>query len=156
MHAAVASVSQMVLEAADAVCVVDTDATVEQFLRVATIRADSILVVVEPYFTSLETGRRMTRLGKLQGYDHVALVANKVRSEQESETVYEFATEHGLEVAGIVPHDLRMPDAEWAQSAPLDFDPDSPSIAAIDELGRRLLERCDQTRAVADGQASSA
>jgi len=46
-------------------------------------------------------------------------------------------------VAGIVPYDLRMPDAEWAQSAPLDFDPEAPSIAAIDELGRRLLERAE-------------
>lgn len=143
MHAAVAGVSQMVAAATDAVCVVDTDATVEQFLRVATIQADSILVVVEPYFTSLETGRRMTRLGKLQGYEHVALVANKVRNEQEEQDVHDFAAENELEVAGIVPHDTHMPDAEWAQSAPLDFDPDAPSIAAIDDLGRRLLERID-------------
>ena len=140
MHAAVAGVSQMVGEAGDAVCIVDTDATVEQFLRVATIRADAILVVVEPYFTSLETGRRMTRLGKLQGYERVALLANKVRSEQEGQAVHDFAGEHGLEVAGLVPYDLRLPDAEWAQSAPLDFDPDAPSIAAIDELAQRLAE----------------
>lgn len=141
MHAAVASVSQMAGEDRDGICIVDTDATVEQFLRVATIRADAILVVVEPYFTSLETGRRMTRLGKLEGYKRVALLANKVRSEQEAETVRDFAAEHGLEVAGLVPFDLGMPDAEWAQSAPLDFDSGAPSIAAIDELAGRLAEQ---------------
>ena len=141
MHAAVASVSQMAGEDREAICIVDTDATVEQFLRVATIRADAILVVVEPYFTSLETGLRMTKLGRLQGYDRIALLANKVRSEQEGVTVHDFAEEHGLEVAGLVPYDLRMPDAEWAESAPLDFDPDAPSIAAIDALAGRLAEQ---------------
>ena len=55
--------------------------------------------------------------------------------------MHEFAEEHGLEVAGLVPYDLRIPDAEWAESAPLDFDPDAPSIAAIDELAGRLADQ---------------
>ena len=140
MHAAVSSVSQMASEAAESVCIVDTDATVEQFLRIAAIRADAILVVVEPYFKSLETGRRMARLGKLQGYERIALVANKVRDEAERETVREFAAEHGLELVGVVPYDERLPESEWAQSAPLDFDPEAPAVAAIDDLARRLLD----------------
>jgi len=130
----------MASETGEGVCIVDTDATVEQFLRIAAIRADAILVVAEPYFKSLETARRMARLGKLQGYERVALVANKVRNRAERDTVHEFADEHGLEVAGVVPQDSRLPEAEWAQSAPLDFDPDTPAVAAIDELARRLVE----------------
>ena len=129
----------MASEAAESICIVDTDATVEQFLRIAAIRADAILVVVEPYFKSLETGRRMARLGKLQGYERIALVANKVRDERERQTVREFATEHGLEVAGVVPYDERLPESEWAQSAPLDFDPQAPAVAAIDDLAARLF-----------------
>ncbi len=140
MHAAVSSVTQMAAEAGDGVCIVDTDATVEQFLRIAAIRADQILVVVEGFFTSLECGRRMTRLGKLQGYENIALVANKVRSDAERETVYDFAAEHDLDIAGIVPFDDRLPASEWAQSAPLDFDENAPAIAAIDEFSRRLVE----------------
>lgn len=140
MHAAVSSVSQMAAEAGDGVCIVDTDATVEQFLRIAAIRADQILVVVEGYFTSLECGRRMTRLGKLQGYENIALVANKIRNEAERQTVYDFAAEHDLDVAGIVPFDDRLPASEWAQSAPLDFDENAPAIAAIDEFSHRLVE----------------
>lgn len=128
----------MASEAADGVCMVDTDATVEQFLRIAVIRADAVLVVVEPYFKSLETGRRMARLGTLQGYENVALVANKVRDEHD--TVHEFAREHGLAVAGVIPFDDRLPQSEWAQSAPLDFDPRSPAVAAIDELAQRLVD----------------
>lgn len=127
----------MAAEAADGVCIVDTDATVEQFLRIAVIRADAVLVVVEPYFKSLETGRRMARLGRLQGYEQVALVANKVRDEHDA--VYRFAEDHELEVAGVIPFDDRLPASEWAQRAPLDFDPRAPAIAAIDDLARRLV-----------------
>ncbi len=128
----------MASAAENGVCIVDTDATVEQFLRIAVIRADAVLVVVEPYFKSLETGRRMARLGRLQGYERVALLANKVRDEHD--TVHAFAEEHGLEVAGIIPFDDRLPQSEWAQEAPLDFDPHSPAVAAIEDLAQRLLD----------------
>ncbi len=128
----------MASAAEDRVCIVDTDATVEQFLRIAVIRADAVLVVVEPYFKSLETGRRMARLGRLQGYERVALLANKVRDEHD--TVHAFAEEHGLEVAGIIPFDDRLPQSEWAQEAPLDFDPHSPAVAAIEDMAQRLLD----------------
>ena len=138
----------MASAAEDGVCIVDTDATVEQFLRIAVIRADAVLVVVEPYFKSLETGRRMARLGKLQGYERVALLANKVRDEHED--VNAFAAEHGLEVAGLIPFDDRLPQSEWAQQAPLDFDPHSPAVAAIEDLAQRLL---DARRAVTVGGA---
>jgi CO dehydrogenase maturation factor len=139
----------MAADAADGVCIVDTDATVEQFLRIAVIRADAVLVVVEPYFKSLETGRRMARLGRLQGYEHVALVANKVRDEHDA--VYRFAEEHELEVAGVIPYDDRLPASEWAQSAPLDFDPQTPAIAAIDALARRLVEDSGRANGRRDG-----
>lgn len=128
----------MASNAEGGVCIVDTDATVEQFLRIAVIRADAVLVVVEPYFKSLETGRRMARLGKLQGYERVALLANKVRDEHD--TVYAFAAEHGLDVAGLIPFDDRLPQSEWAQEAPLDFDPYSPAVAAVEELAQRLTD----------------
>ena len=123
----------------EGVCIIDTDATVEQFLRIAVMRADVILVVVEPFFASLMAGERMTRLGKLQGYDNIALVANKVRGDAEREAVYDFASEHDLDVAGIVPFDDRLPASEWARSAPLDFDENAPAIAAIDEFSARLV-----------------
>jgi CO dehydrogenase maturation factor len=129
----------MAFEAPEAVCIIDTDATVEQFLRIAVMRADAILVVVEPFFTSLTAGERMTRLGKLQGYDNIALLANKVRDDAERERVYDFAREHGLEVAGVVPYDDRLPKSEFAQSAPIDYEPDTPAVRAIDEIARRLV-----------------
>lgn len=130
----------MAAQAAEGVCIIDTDATVEQFLRIAVMRADAILVVVEPFFTSLTAGERMSRLGTLQGYENIALLANKVRDDSEREMVYDFARENDLEVAGVVPYDDRLPKSEFAESAPIDYDADSPAIRAIEEIGVRLVE----------------
>ena len=45
----------------------------------------------------------------------------------------------GIAVAGTVPYDERLLDAERAASALLDFDPHAPAVTAIDELARELL-----------------
>ncbi len=44
----------------------------------------------------------------------------------------------GVAVAGTVPYDERLLDAERAASALLDFDPHAPAVTAIDELAREL------------------
>jgi CO dehydrogenase maturation factor len=97
-----------------------------------------MLAVVEPYYKSLETGRRMAVLAKDLGLERVALVANKIRDDRDLEAVREFSARHGLEVAGVIPFDERMPEAERAGAAPLDFAADAPAIAAIGELAGRL------------------
>src|SRR5438552_15675732 len=87
--------------------------------------------VVEPYYKSLETGRRMAVLAKDLGLERVALIANKIREDGELEAVREFAAQHGFGVAAVVPYDRSLPEAERARQAPLDFAPDGPAIAAI-------------------------
>ena len=63
-------------------------------------------------------------------------MANKIRDENELAAVRQFAAQHDLELAAVVPFDERMPEAERAEAAPLDFAPDAPAIAAIDEFAR--------------------
>ena len=96
-----------------------------------------MLIVVEPYFKSLETGRRMAALGKDLGLERVAVIANKVRDERELAAVHTFLDRHQLELTGVVPFDPSFQDAERAERAPLDFAPEAPAIAAIDEIARR-------------------
>jgi len=95
--------------------------------------------VVEPYYKSLETGRRLAALARDLGLERVALIANKIRDEQELAAVREFAGQHALEIAGVVPYDDNMPQAERAGAAPLDFAPHAPAVAAIGELAERLV-----------------
>ena len=96
-----------------------------------------MLVVVEPYFKSLETGRRMAVLGKDLGLARVAIIANKVRDERDRQAVDQFIERHGLELAGVVPFDDSFQGAERAGQAPLDFAPDAPAMEAIAALAHR-------------------
>jgi CO dehydrogenase maturation factor len=98
-----------------------------------------MFAVVEPYYKSMETGRRMSLLAKDLGLKRVALIANKVRDEREIEAVKQFAEQHGLELAAVVPFDENMPGAERAEAAPLDFAPDTAAVQAIGNFARESI-----------------
>lgn len=139
MHATVRSVIEAASERSEDVCILDTEASPEHLSRGTAKYADAMVCVVEPYFKSLETGRRMAVLARDLGLERVALVANKVRDERELEAVRQFAAQHELEIAGVVPYDERMPEAERAEAAPLDFAPDADAVAAIAALADHLI-----------------
>jgi CO dehydrogenase maturation factor len=138
MHATVRSVIEAASERTEDVCILDTEASPEHLSRGTARYADAMLAVVEPFYKSLETGRRMAVLAQDLGLERVALVANKIRDESDRRAVEEFARQEGLEVVGVVPFDERLPEAERARRAPLDFAPDSPAVAAIGELAQRF------------------
>jgi CO dehydrogenase maturation factor len=121
------------------VCILDTEASPEHLARGTARYADAMLAVVEPYYKSLETGRRMAVLAKDLGLERVALVANKIRDERDLSAVEEFARANGLEIAGVIPFDEQMPAAEREGVAPLDHAPDTAAVTAIGELAERLV-----------------
>ena len=137
MHATVRSVIETA--PAEDVCILDTEASPEHLSRGTARYADGLLAVVEPYFKSLETGRRMAALANDLGLERVALVANKIRDERDLAAVEEFAQQHGLAIAGVIPYDEQFAGAERARVAPLDFDDSSPAIEAIGKLARDFV-----------------
>src|SRR5215208_2246756 len=139
MHATVRSVIEAAGDRPEEVCIIDTEASPEHLSRGTARYADGMLLVVEPYFKSLETGRRMAVLARDLGLEHVGLVANKIRDDAELEAVREFATANDLEIAAVIPWDEHMPGAERAEAAPLDFAPDAPAVMAIGKLAREWV-----------------
>lgn len=139
MHATVRTLIDAASQDDAEVTVLDTEASPEHLTRGTAKYADAMLAVVEPYFKSLETGRRMAALARDLGLDRVLLVANKVRDDSELEAVREFADRHDLELLGVIPFDESLPAAERAEQAPLDHDPDAPAIRATAEIIERLL-----------------
>ena len=81
----------------------------------------------------------MAALARDLGLERVALVANKIRDERELEAVRQFAAQHRLEIAAVVPFDESLPEAERAQAAPLDFAPDAGAVAAIADFARESI-----------------
>ncbi len=139
MHAAVRGVIELASDSPEEICILDTEASTEHLLVATARHADAMFAVVEPYFTSLETGRRIAMLATDLGLKRVGMIANKVRGDEDVATVEAFAREHGVELVGAVPYDECFVKAERASRAPLDYDPDAPAMAAIAELVPRLL-----------------
>ena len=133
------SVIEAASDRVEDICILDTEASPEHLSRGTARYADAMYAVVEPYYKSLETGRRMASLARDLGLERVGLIANKVRDDNELEAVQDFADQHGLEVSGVVPFDDRLPEAERAKRSPLDFDPDTPAVRAISNLAERLV-----------------
>ena len=121
------------------ICILDTEASTEH-LKVGTAKhVDVLYAVVEPYFKSLESGRRVLALARDLGIEHLALLANKVRDDADLEAVQRFAAEHDLGVIGVIPYDECFRHAEQAAVAPIDFAPDAPAVVAIGKLARKLV-----------------
>ncbi len=69
----------------------------------------------------------------------MALIANKVRGQEEIDAVEAFAADNDLEVIGVIPFDDCFRAAERVPRAPLDYDPEAAAMRAISELAPRLL-----------------
>src|SRR5919201_5177483 len=111
MHAAVRSLIESASAADEDVCILDTEASPEHLSRGTAKYAEAMLAVVEPWFKSLETGRRMAVLARDLGLERVVFVANKITDESELGAVREFADRERVELAGVIPFDERLPAA---------------------------------------------
>jgi CO dehydrogenase maturation factor len=138
-HMAMRAVVGAAPDSQNQIVILDTEASTEH-LKVGTAKhVDVLYAVVEPYFKSLESGRRMLALARDLGIEHLALLANKVKPGGDIEIVQKFAAEHDLGIIGVIPYDECFRHAERAAVAPIDFAPDAPAVVAIGKLARKLV-----------------
>src|SRR5262245_60870641 len=131
---------ELVEKSADAYdVVVDMEAGLEHLSRGTGKHVSRFLAVVEPYYRSMETARRVADLARELGVTDVAAVLNKVRNDADRDAVAAFCGHHQLPIAGEIPYDGGLVDAERAGRPPLDYRPDSPSMTAIRQLTQSLL-----------------
>lgn len=123
--------------------VVDMEAGLEHLSRGTGKHVSRFLAVVEPYYRSMETARRVADLAAELGIAQVSAVLNKVRNADDREVVSAFCAAHHIDVAGEIPYDPALADAERAGQSPLDFGPRSPSITAMRELAAGLAATHD-------------
>lgn len=119
--------------------IVDLEAGLEHLSRGTARHVDTLFIVGEPYFKSLETASRSFALAKDLGIDRIRMVANKVRTPRDEETVRDFAGRHGLPLAGVVPFDDAVIAADQHGAALIEYQPGAPSVTAIKRLAEQLL-----------------
>jgi CO dehydrogenase maturation factor len=126
-----------ILEENQVPTVVDMEAGLEHLSRGTDRHVDTLLVVLEPYFKALETARRCAELGRELGIPRVWGVANKLRGPEDTQAVRAYAAAHGLRLAGEVPFDEGVCQAELAGRAP-PAGPEAPAARAIGDLAAVL------------------
>jgi CO dehydrogenase maturation factor len=119
--------------------IVDLEAGLEHLSRGTARHVDTLFVIGEPYFKSLETASRSFALAKDLGIKQIRMVANKVRTPRDEETVREFAGRHGFLIAGVVPFDEAAVAADERGAALIEYQPAAPSVTAIRRLAEEIL-----------------
>jgi len=119
--------------------IVDLEAGLEHLSRGTARHVETLLIVGEPYFKSLETASRSFALAKDLGIEQVRMVANKVRTPRDEDSVREYAARHSLPIATVVPYDEAVVAADERGMALIEYGPSSPSVAAIRSLADDLL-----------------
>jgi CO dehydrogenase maturation factor len=120
--------------------VVDMEAGLEHLSRGTGKHVSRFLAVVEPYYRSMETARRVADLAADLGIREVSAVLNKVRNAADRDAVSAFCATHRMPIVGEIPYDADLIDAERAGQPPLDYRPDGPSITAIRKLAADLID----------------
>lgn len=118
--------------------VLDMEASLEHMRRGTVRHVDTMLVVTEPYFRSLETSGRLAALGREFGLTRLIAVANKVRTPEEEQAIRDYCSRHGLEVGALIPFDPEVTRADNAGLALLDASPQSEVVGHIEALARSL------------------
>ncbi len=115
------------------------EAGLEHLKRGTLEHADTLLIIIEPYFKSLEAAGRVVELARNLGVPTVYAVANKVQSARDETAIRSFCATKDLPVMAVVPLDDDVSEAERQGRAPIDFAPDAATVTVIRELARDLL-----------------
>jgi CO dehydrogenase maturation factor len=137
-----ATVSALLADSAnepDTVTILDLEASPEHLSRGTTRHVDVLLLVVEPYFRSFETARRMAELAAELPIPLVGVVANKIRRADDAEAIAEFCDRHQLTLVGRIPWSDAALDGDRVGIPLLDFAPQDAAVSAISELADLLL-----------------
>lgn len=138
-HAVVSATLNDLGTAPRTLTIVDLEASPEHLSRGTARHVDLLLLVAEPYFRSLETVRRMAGLAAELPIPRIAVVANKIRDEQDREAIAEFCAAHELELAGQLPWSDAVLDADRDRRPLVDYAPDDPVVAAVRRLAEELV-----------------
>jgi len=115
------------------------EASIEHMSRGTVRHIDTLLIVLEPYYRSLEAGGRLFRLATEMSIKQVFGVANKVRSDQEESAIRHYCEEKKLSLLGVIPYDEGVGKADSEAKAVIDAYPETPAVKAIERLVTEML-----------------
>ncbi len=120
--------------------VTDMEAGLEHLKRGTARNVDTMLVVAEAYYRSLEAAARTYQLAKELEVPHVYVVANKVKNDSDRAAIEEFCSSHDMPIIGVVPDEENFMEAERQCKAPIDYEPGCAGLTAIRSIAENLKQ----------------
>jgi CO dehydrogenase maturation factor len=127
-----------IVNSSGGVTVMDMEASIEHLSRGTLRHVDALLVVLEPYYRSMETAGRIVPLARDLGIPRLYGVANKIRNQQDRDAVEAYCRNHGLELVAAVPFDENVTEADRTGRAVIDYDASSPIVQELTGVAERL------------------
>ena len=120
--------------------IVDMEAGLEHLSRGTGRHLSRFVAVLEPYYRSMETARRVAQLAAELGIADVVVLANKVRDDADRRAIAEFCAAHGLTLAGEIPYDPTLVETERRGLPPVEQEPPGAAVASIRALADVLTD----------------
>lgn len=117
------------------IAIVDMEAGVEHFGRGVESGADTVLLVVDPSFESLQLADRVRSLTIGIGIGRTYAVLNRVATEEMARTLAETLMERSIDVLGVIPYDQGIFDAGFDGRAV----PPGGVAASVERIAASLL-----------------
>lgn len=128
-----------IVNSSGGVTLMDMEASIEHLSRGTLRYVDALLVVLEPYYRSMETAGRTVPLARALGIERIYGVANKLRSPQDAEAVEAYCRKHDLELIARIPFDDNVVEADRTGRAVIDYDVTSPIVEELSRAADFLL-----------------
>lgn len=116
------------------VVIIDMEAGVEHLGRATARAVDEMIIVVEPGKGSIETAYRIRELAKDIGLENIAVVANKIRSEQDRDFLISAMPD--FEFLGFIPYDQSIIEAGLGNFPLINSSPEV--VSRVQDIAARL------------------
>jgi len=124
----------------DEVVIVDFEAGLEHLGRGTAKGIDVMLVITEPSQKSLDLCSKIIELSKKLGIINIYLIANKVIDDSQMEIINQRMNEWEVPLYHTIPFDHEIGKADLSGISPLDFNPNSKGVRAINNLYLKLKQ----------------
>ncbi len=111
--------------------VADLEAGIGTLTRLEPEAVDATVVVVEPTLRSIDVARRAVAVADEKRQGRVVVVANKVGDEHDRARIFEAFSGR---VMAVVPIDPAIDQADRLGLSPVDHEPSSPAVMALESL----------------------
>ena len=128
----------IILEEDEAV-VVDMEAGLEQFGRATCRGVDMLLVVVEPGSKSVDTASRIDKLAREMSVRRTIVVGNRVRDEEERQSLVEVLRGKGLELSYALPYSPSVARADLERVSPFGASGSEEWLDSVRRFSKEIL-----------------